>query len=48
VFLGRGWRYFTAVVDIDLAPPPKPVKPVTKPSGKPTTKAKPKPAIKGK
>jgi len=23
LFLGRGWRYFTAVVDVDLAPPEK-------------------------
>jgi hypothetical protein len=23
LFLGRGWRYFTAVVDVDLAPPTK-------------------------
>jgi hypothetical protein len=22
LFLGRGWRYYTAVIDIDLAPPP--------------------------
>ena len=31
VFLGRGWRYFTGVIDIDLSPPP-----VTRP----TTKSK--------
>jgi hypothetical protein len=22
IFLGRGWRYFTGVIDIDLASPP--------------------------
>jgi hypothetical protein len=32
LFLGRGWRYYTAVIDIDLAPPS--TQPATKPSGK--------------
>ncbi len=34
LFLGRGWRYFTAVVDVDLAPPPA-TRPVTRPATKP-------------
>ena len=41
LFLGRGWRYYTAVIDIDLAPPA--TRPTTKPSGKIIVK-KPKPA----
>jgi hypothetical protein len=32
LFLGRGWRYYTAVIDLDLAPPT--TQPATKPSGK--------------
>ncbi len=32
LFLGRGWRYYSAVVDIDLAPAS--TQPTTKPSGK--------------
>jgi predicted esterase len=42
LFLGRGWRYYTAVVDIDLAPPPS-TQPTTKRSGKIIVK-EPKPA----
>jgi predicted esterase len=30
LFLGRGWRYFTAVVDIDLAPPASSTQPSTR------------------
>jgi hypothetical protein len=37
LFLGRGWRYYTAVIDIDLAPPPA-TQPTTKPGGKITVK----------
>src|SRR5688572_28805623 len=33
LFLGRGWRYYTAVADVDLAPPPA-TQPTTKPTGK--------------
>jgi len=33
VFLGRGWRYFTGVVDIDVVSPPKAA---TQPATKPT------------
>lgn len=36
LFLGRGWRYYTAAIDIDLAPPS--TQPTTKPSGKITVK----------
>lgn len=32
LFLGRGWRYYTAVIDIDLAPPS--TQPTTRPTGK--------------
>jgi hypothetical protein len=31
VLLGRGWRYFTAAVDIDLIPAPT-TRPATRPS----------------
>ena len=34
LFLGRGWRYFTGVVDIDVVPPPKAA---TQPYTRPTT-----------
>jgi hypothetical protein len=38
LFLGRGWRYFTAVIDVDFGEPS--TRPATKPSTKPaTTKA---------
>jgi hypothetical protein len=37
--LGRGWRYFTAAVDIDLAPPA--TQPTTKPATQPATGPKP-------
>jgi hypothetical protein len=37
LFLGRGWRYFTAVVDIDLAPPSPVTQPTTR--GLPATTA---------
>ena len=37
LFLGRGWRYYTAVVDVDLAPPPS-TQPTTRPKGKITVK----------
>jgi hypothetical protein len=34
LLLGRGWRYYTAVIDIDLAPPPRartaPTQPTTR------------------
>jgi hypothetical protein len=34
--IGRGWRYYSAVVDIDLAPPPAPTtEPAKKPAAKP-------------
>jgi pimeloyl-ACP methyl ester carboxylesterase len=44
LFLGRGWRYYTAVVDLDLAPPPATTT-TTRPSTRPTTKPvlRPKP-----
>lgn len=32
LFLGRGWRYFTGAIEIDLAPPP-----VTRPAGRPAS-----------
>jgi hypothetical protein len=45
LFLGRGWRYYTAVVDLDLAPPPATTTTTTRPSTRPTTKPvlRPKP-----
>jgi hypothetical protein len=39
LFVGRGWRYFTAVLDVDLAPPPASTKPTSRPAGVPTTSA---------
>jgi hypothetical protein len=41
LFLGRGWRYYTAAIDIDLAPlPTKPTtRPTTSPITRPTTKS---------
>lgn len=36
LFLGRGWRYYTAIIDIDLAPPS--TQPTTRPKGKITVK----------
>ena len=39
LFLGRGWRHYTAVIDIDLAPPPS-SQPATKPSGRIIVKPK--------
>jgi hypothetical protein len=35
LFLGRGWRYYTAVIDLDLAPPPA-TQPTTGPTSRPT------------
>lgn len=35
LFLGRGWRYFTAVIDIDVIDHPAPL---TRPSTRPTTR----------
>jgi len=35
VFLGRGWRYFTGQIDIDVVPPPKGAQPYTKPTTMP-------------
>jgi hypothetical protein len=39
LFVGRGWRYYTAAIDIDLAPPPS-TQPATKPSGRIIVKPK--------
>jgi hypothetical protein len=39
LFLGRGWRYYTAVIDVDLAPPPT-TQPTTRPSGRIIVKPK--------
>jgi pimeloyl-ACP methyl ester carboxylesterase len=39
LFLGRGWRYYTAVIDIDLAPPPT-TRPTTT-TTRPTPRRKP-------
>jgi hypothetical protein len=33
IFLGRGWRYFTGIIDLDLT------EPTTRPSSRPTTRA---------
>ena len=33
LFLGRGWRYYTAFVDVNLAPPPA-TQPTTRPKGR--------------
>lgn len=38
IFLGRGWRFYTGVLDIDLTDPGATTKPATNPAGKPTTK----------
>ena len=35
LFLGRGWRYYGAVIDIDLAESPPTTRPATKPAGSP-------------
>lgn len=40
LFLGRGWRYYTAVIDIDLAPPS--TRPTPKPAGKIIVKEPPR------
>ncbi len=34
IFIGRGWRYYTAIIEIDLAPP------TMKPSTAPTMQTK--------
>jgi hypothetical protein len=39
LFLGRGWRYFTAVLDIDLAPSASTTKPATRATVATTTAA---------
>lgn len=44
LFLGRGWRYFGAVVDIDLAGPPATTRPTTTPSARPTRPPPAKPS----
>jgi hypothetical protein len=42
-FLGRGWRYYTAVLDVDMIlHPPPPTRPSTKPATVPATKTAPK------
>ena len=33
IFLGRGWRYFTGIIDLDLT------EPTSRPSTRPTTRA---------
>lgn len=38
LFIGRGWRYFTAVLDIDLTDPGSSTRPSTNPSSRPTTR----------
>jgi hypothetical protein len=43
LFLGRGWRYFTAAVDIDVFDRPMP-KPATRAATRPTTGATTRPA----
>jgi pimeloyl-ACP methyl ester carboxylesterase len=35
LFLGRGWRYYTAVLDLDLGPPPPTTRPTTLPARRP-------------
>jgi hypothetical protein len=40
LFLGRGWRYYTGVIDIDLAPPS--TGPSTRPTTRPTTRLVPR------
>jgi hypothetical protein len=39
LFLGRGWRYFTGTIDIDLVPAPA-TRPTTRSTTGPTTQAK--------
>lgn len=36
-FLGRGWRYYTAVVDVELTPRPPTTKPATQAATRPAT-----------
>ena len=44
LFLGRGWRYFTGVIEIDLAPPPATTETPKPPTQRPPTpKSPPKP-----
>ncbi|HZK79499.1 MAG TPA: hypothetical protein VFC46_00490, partial [Humisphaera sp.] len=38
LFLGRGWRYFSAILDIDLTDPSASTRPSTNPSTRPTTR----------
>ena len=45
LFLGRGWRYYTGVVDLDLAPA---AGPATRPAPLPTTRPVPKPETNAK
>jgi len=39
LFLGRGWRYYTAVLDLDLAPSSSTTRPTTAPALRPPTSA---------
>jgi hypothetical protein len=43
LFLGRGWRYYTGVVDVDLAPAPA-TRPTTRPATAPTQRPPARPA----
>jgi hypothetical protein len=45
LYLGRGWRYYGAVIDIDLAEPPPATRPATPPAGVPATPGKYGPGI---
>ena len=38
VFIGRGWRYYTAVLDIDLSDPSAATRPSTQPATRPATR----------
>ncbi|HZL35793.1 MAG TPA: hypothetical protein VFC78_10825 [Tepidisphaeraceae bacterium] len=40
LFLGRGWRYYTAVLDIDLTDPGATTKPTTNPASRPAVPPK--------
>jgi hypothetical protein len=37
LFLGRGWRYYTAVIDLDLVDHPA-IRPATRPTSGPATR----------
>lgn len=45
LFLGRGWRYYSAVLDLDLAEAPAGTRPAASPTTRPAARAKPTPRV---